>query len=143
MKNIIALAGMISLLILAYLFDLLLGLSGLGVIAEVSEFFARRDVWLLPITFIIFALTAILLAWYVVWQSRSSLFIRLSFLVVGVIGLLYPAMLRALLFAPLPVLSISFLLSIYLRPPYLLYQAFAYIMVIGIASVIISHESAD
>ena len=46
MKNIIALAGMISILALAYVLDLLLSLAGLGFVEGVPEFFSRRNAWL-------------------------------------------------------------------------------------------------
>lgn len=148
MKNTIALAGMISIFVLAYVLDLLLSLAGLGVVEGIPEFFTQRNAWLLPISFIIFFLAAILLAWYVIWHSRPGRFVRLVFLVTGIVGLLFPTILHT--FIVLFYNSVGFLvtsttpiLSAYFRSPYLFYQTFAYMTVIGTASMIGSRDSTD
>lgn len=97
MNNISAVAGMVSILALAYALDLLLSLRDLGFVEDVSIFFTwRNNVWLMPISFILFSLAAILLAWYMVIHSKPGQFVRLAFLIVGIAGLLLPTILHTL-----------------------------------------------
>lgn len=149
MKNIRSLAGMISILALAYALDLLLSLWNLGFFGEDLDFLSRRNVWLLPISFTIFSLSVLLLAWYVVWHSKPAPFVRFVFLIVGIVGLLLPTILHAL-YASFGYNNAGFLiaeavplLSTYLRSPFLFYQTFAYLTVIGAVSMFISRDSAN